>query len=73
MNESRVVHGEMYTSLVWSGKNYEGLQVNFSSPSLTCEMILTEQVADRFFVSLEFLLAAEFLSAQFCEERRICV
>lgn len=73
MNEPRVVCGEMYASQVWSGKDYERLQVNFSSPSLTCEMILIEQGADSFFASLEFLLAAEFLSAQLCEEHRICV
>lgn len=73
MNEPRVVCGEMYASQVWNGKDYERLQVNFSSPSLICEMILIEQGADSFFASLEFLLAAEFLSAQLCEERRICV
>jgi len=55
MNEPRVLGAEMYVSSVWSEKDYETSQVKSSSPSLACEMILIEKVADSFFASLEFL------------------
>lgn len=47
--------------------------MNSSSPSLPWEMILIEHMADGFFASSEFLLPAEFLSAQLCEEQNICL